>query len=135
MVPFIKQSLLYIGFTLLTLAQGAHGAPGMNDQQMQQMMMQAQECFSKLDQSKFKELEARGKQMEADIKALCKAGKRDQAMNTAMKYGKEMQDDPQLKALRECGKKLEGMMASMPQPYTPPIDEEGEKGGHVCDDM
>jgi NaMN:DMB phosphoribosyltransferase len=134
----LKQSLKYASFTILTLSQIAHAQPGMSDQQLQQMMKQAEEaqkCFSKIDQSKFDELEAKGTKMEAEIKSLCAAGKRDEAMSSAIKFSKQMHNDPQLKALRECSELMQGAMAGMPQPYLPPEMDDEDEGGHVCDDM
>ena len=139
MAPFVKQLSRSIpAVVILLFSQITQSAPGMNEQQMQQMqqmMQQAQKCFSKLDQSKFKELEAKGKRMHADIEALCKAGKRDKAMSTAMKYSKEMDNDPQLKEMRKCSEKMEGMMTNMPQTYMPPTSEDSEKDVHICDDL
>ncbi|WP_316366549.1 hypothetical protein [Candidatus Thiodiazotropha sp. CDECU1] len=132
----LKQLTKYIPVALIFFSQITPAAPGMSEQQMQQMqqrMLQAQECFNKLDKSKFDELEAKGKKMEAEIKALCKAGKRDKAMSTAMKYGQEMHNDPQLKAMRKCGEHMQGMMDNMPGSFSPPTSE--EKDGHICDDM
>jgi hypothetical protein len=138
MTSALKQSIKYTIFTLLTFTQLAQAQPGMSDQQMQQMMLQAQEaqkCFSKLDQSTFQELEAKGKKMEAEVKTLCKAGKRDEAMSKVMKFSKQMHNDPKMKALRECGELMQGAMAGMPQPYMPPDLDDQEEGGHVCDDI
>ncbi|MEW8028280.1 MAG: hypothetical protein AB2792_16260 [Candidatus Thiodiazotropha sp.] len=138
MISTIKQSARFTSITLLLFAQAGNAAPGMSDQQMQQMMMQAQEaqkCFSKIDQSQMDELQAKGKKMEADIKALCAAGKRDEAMSAAMKYSKQMYNDPKMKEMRKCSEMMKDMMASMPQPHMPPTVEEREKAGHICDDM
>lgn len=110
----------------------------MSDEQMQQMMQQAQEaqkCFAKLDQSKFKGIENKGKKMESEIRSLCKAGKRDEAMSTAMIFSREIHNDPDLKALRECSEMMQGAMAQMPQPFMPPTTDELERAGHVCDDF
>ncbi|MBT2991222.1 MAG: hypothetical protein KME65_19855 [Candidatus Thiodiazotropha sp. (ex Ctena orbiculata)] len=134
----IRQSLTYSALMLMFFTQTTYAAPGMSEQQMQQMMLNAQKaqaCFSEFDKSTFDELEAKGKKMEADIKALCAAGKRDEAMSTAMKYSKQMHNDPKMKEIRKCGEMMEGAMAGMPQPYMPPTDEEQEKDGHICDDM
>jgi SMC interacting uncharacterized protein involved in chromosome segregation len=105
---------------------------------MQQMMQQAQEaqkCFAKLDQSMFGQIEAKGKRMESEIRSLCRAGKRDEAMSAAMKFSREIHDDPNMKALRQCSEKMQGAMAQMPQPFMPPTTEELERAGHVCDDF
>jgi hypothetical protein len=111
-------------------------AQSMNEEQMQRMMQQAeaaQKCFANIDQSAMQDLQDSGQQMEAEIKALCAAGKRDEAMSRAMKYGKEMRDDPQLQEIRKCSEMMQGMMGQMPSPYMPPDTD--EEAGHVCDDM
>lgn len=123
---------------LLFTASMSTGAQGMSQEEMQQMMQQgaaAQKCFADIDQSAMQQLDAKGRQMEAEIKALCAEGKRDEAMSAAMKYGGEIRDDPQLQAIRKCSEMMQGMMAQMPKPYMPPEPGEDGKGGHVCDDM
>ncbi|MCG7874723.1 MAG: hypothetical protein AB2672_17905 [Candidatus Thiodiazotropha endolucinida] len=138
MTSYIKQSVTFSLAALSLLFHTAHAAPGMSEQQMQQMMMRAQEaeeCFSKIDKSQLEELEAKGKKMQADIKALCAAGKRDEAMSKAFKYSKQINNDPKIKEMRKCSEKMRGMMVNMPQPYMPPTVDEREKAGHVCDDM
>ena len=130
-------SIITVLFTVAFQATNAE-AQGMSEEQIQQMILQtqaAQECFGEIDQSAFAELEAKGKKMEAEIKALCAEGKRDEAMSTAMKYGMEMQNDPQIKEMRKCGEMMQGMMDNMPQPYMPPSTDDSEDGGHICDDM
>ncbi len=120
-------------FTTLCIA-----GPGMSEEQMQQMMQQAQAaqaCFEKIDQSKFKELETKGKQMESEIKALCTAGKRDEAEKTAIKYGMEMNNDPALQEMKKCGEMMQGMMGQM-ESFMPSIPEVNENDdSHLCDDM
>ena len=108
---------------------------GMSPEQMQQMMKQAeaaQACMEKVDQSKLEALEVKGKKMQAEIQALCKAGKRDKAMTTAMEYSMQMKNDPALKEMSKCGEMMQGMM---PKPYSP-IDEGPDgKPSHVCDNI
>ncbi|MES9969585.1 MAG: hypothetical protein ABW092_06090 [Candidatus Thiodiazotropha sp.] len=138
MISYLKKPTLYLPAVLLLFSQISLAVQGMNEQQMQQMqqmMLQAQECFNKIDQSKLKELEAKGKKMETEIKALCKAGKRDKAMSTAMKYSKQMHNDPQLKEMRKCSEKMQGMMEAMPQPFIPSTSEDSDEDVHICDDM
>lgn len=138
MISYTKQSLTFLLVALSLLFHSAHAAPGMSDQQMQQIMMQAQEaqkCFSKIDKSQMDELQAKSKKMQADIEALCAAGKRDKAMSTALKYSKQINNDPNMKEMRKCSEKMQGMMANMPQPYMPPTVDEQEKAGHICDGM
>ncbi len=120
---------ILIGLTIQT----AQAAPqGMSEEQMQQMMKQAEEmqkCYGNIDQSFFKNLETKGKKMEAEVKALCKAGKRDKAQDTAMKFGKEMAASKEIQAMKKCGAMAEQMMAQMPM-MTPDMTD---KSAHVCD--
>lgn len=108
---------------------------GMSPEQMQQMMKQAeaaQACMEKVDQSKLEALEVKGKKMQAEIKALCKAGKRDKAMSTAMEYSMEMKNDPALKEMSKCGEMMQGIM---PKPYSPVETGPDGKPSHVCDNI
>lgn len=107
----------------------------MSEEQMQQMMKQAEEmqkCFGDIDQSAFKELEEKGRQMEAEVKALCQAGKKGEAMKTAMKFGKEISSSKEVQAMKKCGAMAEQMMAQIPMPN---ISDESGSSGHICDGM
>jgi mannitol-specific phosphotransferase system IIBC component len=133
-----KHALISSFSTLLILTQIGHAAPGMSDQQMQQMMLKAQEaqkCFSKLDRSKFDEIEAKGKKMQAEIKALCDAGKRDKAMSTAMEFSKQMENDPLTIEMRKCSEMMDGAMGGMPQSFMPTAEDGEEDEGHICDNI
>ncbi len=114
------------------------GPQGMSEEQMQQMMQQAeamQQCMAKIDQSALPELEAKGRKMQAEIEALCQAGKRDEAMATGMKYGAEISSSPEIQAMRKCSEMAPQMMAQM-QSMMPEIpDEEDDSSGHICDEM
>lgn len=127
---------LFLGsFLFLITSLCLAGPQGMSEEQMQQMMQQAQaaqKCFGDIDPAAFEQLEAKGKQMEAELKALCAEGKRDEAMSTAMKYGMEMSSAPEMQAMKKCGQMMQGMM---PQPYMPPEAGEDGEAGHICDDM
>ena len=108
---------------------------GMSPEQMQQMMKQAeaaQACMEKVDQSKLEALEVKGKKMQAEIKGLCKAGKRDKAISTAMEYSMQMKNDPALKEMSKCGEMMQGMM---PKPYSPIEEGPDGKPSHVCDNI
>lgn len=113
-----------------------HANPtGMSSEQMQQMMKQAeaaQACMAKVDQSKLEALEVKGKKMQAEIKSLCTAGKRDKAMSTAMEYSMQMKNDPALKEMSKCGEMMQGMM---PKTYSPIVEGPDGKPSHVCDNI
>lgn len=125
-------SLSSLVLLLISLSiQSVHAGAGMSEEQMQQMMKQAEEmqkCMGNIDQSAFKELEAKSKKMQTEVKALCQAGKRDKAQSTAMKYGKEMASSKEIQAMKKCGEMAQHMMPMM----TP---DQIEQSGHVCDNM
>ena len=109
---------------------------GQNPQWMQKMQ-EMQTCMAGVDQGELKQLEVRARAFEAEIKALCEAGKRTTAMKKAMAFGLEMQNAKAVKQIRRCTEGLGEMMAQMPIPQLPKAaqlpDEEGDSGGHVCD--
>jgi len=113
-----------------------HANPtGMSEAQMQQMMKQAEAalaCMNKVDQSKLEALEAESLKMKSKVKALCKAGKRDEATQTAINYSKNVNADPTLNAMTQCGQMMQGMM---PKAYSPINDDPASKSDHVCDSM
>jgi hypothetical protein len=100
---------------------------GMSAEQMQQLMKQgesARACMKKIDKTKLKALREKGKKVQAEIKALCDAGKRDKAQSTAIEYSMEMKKDPAFIEMTKCGEQMQGMM---PKTYS------DASGGHVCD--
>jgi hypothetical protein len=109
---------------------------GMTEEQMEQMMRSAekmQECFAKMDQSAMQSLNAKGEKIQAEIKALCVAGKRDQAQNKAMEYGKEIANSKEMQEMKKCTEMAGDMMQHMPM--SPGADGDFSGMGHVCDEM
>ncbi|MGD8570363.1 MAG: hypothetical protein PVJ39_19905, partial [Gammaproteobacteria bacterium] len=76
-----------------------------------------------------KQLEQRSKQFTAEIKALCAKGKRDEAQQKAIAMSKKMSNNPEIKKLTQCTKKLKE--AAQKMPFTMTIEEIKDK--HVCD--
>jgi hypothetical protein len=104
----------------------------MTDEQMQQMMENTgkmQECMAKVDQKAMDALTAKGEKVNAEIKNLCAAGKRDEAQKMAIDYGKEMAASKEMQAMQKCGEMAKGMMPQGPG------SGDGKKPGHVCDGM
>jgi len=105
----------------------------MSEEQMQQMMEQAQkmqECMAKIDQTAMEALAAKAEKMHKDMKALCAAGKRDRAQSVAISYGKEVSATKEMKAMVKCSEMATGMMQQMPMMQN--LDKDYEKH-HVCD--
>lgn len=112
------------------------GMTPQQQQQMQQMMMQNMQnlekvsnCFAQVDQHAFKDLEVRAKAMEAEVKKLCAAGQRDAAEAKAIAFGKEINANPELQKMRQCG----AMYNKMPLPgQFFPKDEKDTNRKHIC---
>lgn len=124
-------------FTLLalaTVAAQAQNPAGMSDADMEKMMqgMQAMhECMANLDQGALEQFGKDGEQMNAEVKALCAEGKRDEAQEKAMTYGMKVANDPTMKAMAECGKQMQNAMPQMQQSAAPTPEELQNR--HVCD--
>jgi len=108
------------------MTQDFPGMPQMDMQKIQQM----QECMQRVDQQQLKAIEKQQQQFDAEVRSLCKTGKRDQAQQKAMKYAKQMMNNPAIKAMQQCGEIARGMMPDMPVMQ---IEEELDSQ-HVCDD-
>lgn len=122
--------------TCLTMLIGptASAGGGMSEEQMQQMMKHAEEmqqCLGQVDQGAMKQLEAKSRKMQAEVKALCDAGKRDQAQSAAVQYGKDIANSGAMRELMKCGEMAKQMMGQM-SIMSP---EQLENTGHVCDNM
>ena len=69
---------------------------------------------------------------ESEIKSLCAAGKRDAAQQEALAFAMEMNNNPDIRKMRECGEKMRGMMPPMPYLEQSAASETSDR--HVCDD-
>lgn len=104
----------------------------MNQEQMQQLMQQAQQmqaCMSRIDQDAMMEMGQKAQAMEAKIKSLCQANKRDEALNAAIKFGRSMANDENVKIARECGEMTRGMLPKIEYPTS----KEDARNRHICD--
>ena len=138
----LLRDLIYflILFPVVVFAQEQPGVPPNMQMDMERMqrnmqqmdmgkMQEAMACMKSIDRSTLEGLKEEGEKMAAEIGALCKSGKRAEAQNKAMEYGKEMMSRPELMKMRECGKMMGGMMPKMPFEH---IEEEA-KNSHICD--
>ena len=132
---------LLIFFPVVVFAQKQPGMPPNMTMDMQEMqrnmqqmdmgkMQEAMSCMKKIDQSALEGLKKEGEKIKAEVGTLCKSGKRNEAQEKAMAYGKEMMSRPELVKMRECGKMMAGMMPKMPFERI----EKETKNSHVCDD-
>jgi len=123
------RGLLALSLCLLPL-QGQAQQP--DPAEMERLMQQGQqmaECMSKVDPSEMEALQVLGERMDAEITALCKAGKRDAAMEKAMEFGREMSGAPVMDKMRDCGDMMNELMKGGLMAH-----QEGDEQ-HVCDDL
>ena len=124
--------------TILLLLPVAAVAQEMNQQNMQDMMAQMQEmsaCMQSIDQSELKALETDTKKFEAEMKGLCKEGKRDEAQKSAIVFSKKVMKSSAVKDLRKCTEKASASIKEM----MPTMDTEemmkDYSNHHVCDEI
>ena len=125
---------LIAGLLLLPAIVSAQNYQNMSEadmQKMMQQMQQAQACMAAVDQSELKQFEQRANQLEASVKALCASGKRDQAQQQAIAFGREVTSSPAMQKMQECGKMMEGAMPGMPSMRD--YASSGGENQHICD--
>jgi len=121
---------------LLPAVIQAQNYQNMSEQDMQKMMQQAQkmqECMMNIDQEKLRGIERRSMQLDAELKALCAEGKRDEAQAKAISYGMELAKDPTVLEMRKCGEMYQGMVPNMPYMEQYQAEDEDRSSHHVCD--
>jgi hypothetical protein len=119
---------------LLPVAAFAQNYPAMNEADMQKMMQQMekmQACMEKVDQAKLQALGTRSQQMETEIRSLCASGKRDEAQQKAIAFGREVADDASMNAMMKC---TEGMRSLMPEMSFKGLAEDA-RDQHICDHL
>ncbi|MCG6938486.1 MAG: hypothetical protein LJE83_10000 [Gammaproteobacteria bacterium] len=113
---------------LITTAVNAQNYPGMNEADMQKLQ-EMQSCMNNIDQEQLKALEQRQNQFDAEVRALCDSGKRDEAQKKAILFEKEMMKNPAVQAVSKCSEITKGMVPEM----TFMNQDENSSNQHVCD--
>lgn len=124
--------LTFTTFSIIALTANAQYPAGMSEADMQQMMQGAgaiASCMGNIDQTAMERLGKESEQVYAEVKALCDAGKRDEAQAKAMTFAREKADDPTMQAIVECSTPAQGMMPQMQSALT--VEELQNR--HVCD--
>lgn len=103
-------------------------------QKMMQQMQKMQSCMQNIDQAKLNAIDQQSSQIRAKVESLCAKGKRDEAQETAMSFGKEMAKDPTMQEMRKCSEMMSGEMMQGMMPKTPLMDLDNDlTSRHVCD--
>ncbi len=126
-----KKAIAVLTIAVLGAAPLAN-AQGMDPAQMQLMMENAQKmqaCMSEVDQSAMEAMASDAQALQQKVKALCAAGKREQAMSDAINYAKQVKASPEMQKMQACSKYMEGMM-----PKIPLLDSPATGGQHICDE-
>lgn len=124
-------AILLLILPAISAAQNYQNMSEADMQKMMQQMQQAQTCMAGVDQAELKKFEQRANQMQASVDALCASGKRDEAEQEAMVFGREVVDAPAMQKMRECGKMMEGAMPGMPTMHDYASGENDNQ--HICD--
>ena len=129
----MKNSILLV-LLFMPLAVFAESYSGFDSQQMQGMMQKAQDmqaCMQNVDQAEMRALEKQGKQMQAEVKKLCVAGKRDEALNVAIEYSQEMAKSSAIQEMKKCGEMMQKMMPDLSK-FSKDYSSDNSDG-HICD--
>jgi superfamily II RNA helicase len=131
----MKRLLTFAGILLAgtVVAQQQGMTPEMRQmiENMQKNLGQVQSCMADIDQKAMEDLQARTKEMEAEVKKLCAAGERDAAQRRAIEYGREIGSNAELQKMRRCGEGYNKM--PMPGQFFPKDEEEQKTRKHICD--
>lgn len=128
------KNTIYFVILLMPILVSAQNIPGGDPQKMQAMMQKAQEmqaCMQNVDQTEMKAFQQRVKQIGEEVKGLCTAGKRAEALNKAMSFSKEIASDTTMQKMKKCGEIMQGFMPDFSE-ITQAYQDDGSKG-HICD--
>jgi len=126
----IPAAIFILFLPVAALAQPPQNMGGVDVQKMMQQAQEMQACIEKVDQDELQKFQQRAMEVNKEIKSLCAAGKRDEAQELALRFGKEAADNTAMQEMKKCGELAKDMMPEgMPQ-------TEGEidyTSKHVCD--
>ncbi len=129
----IKHSSLAI--TLCLAASISFVTQANEHENMMQQMLKMQTCISEtVDMRYLEDMATNGEKMAKHIKQLCESGQRLQAQNSAMTYAKDMQSNPNFKAMQKCTAQT-GNAFSGAQALQEEFDIDSLKENHVCDEL
>lgn len=129
----MKNVMIYLVvlMPLLASAQNFSGADAQNMQAMMQKAKEMQLCMQKVDQVKMQAFQQRAKQLGEELKALCSAGKRTEALNKAMSYSNEMASDSAMQEVKRCAEIMQGFMPDISNVISDYQKDRSKK--HFCD--
>jgi protein tyrosine phosphatase (PTP) superfamily phosphohydrolase (DUF442 family) len=127
----LMKSFIIMLFMLFPVVATAQNQNDMG--KMMQALQEMQQCMAQVDQEELRKFEQESEKMEANVRALCAQGKRDQAQNEAIKFGEKMMTNPTLIQMKECGEKAKGLV---PEGTIEGRDDAFDPSeSHVCDNI
>ena len=127
--------ILLLFIPMVAVAQTSQNMSQEDMQKMMQQMQKMQSCLEQIDQAKLDALDQRSSEMQTKVESLCAKGKRDEAQQTAMSFGKEMAKDPTIQSARKCTEMVSSEMMEGMMPKFPMMDLEKDLSSrHVCDE-
>lgn len=126
-------AILLVLCPVIAAAQNYQGMNEADMQKMMQVMQEMQTCMDNIDQAELDALQEKTTKFDAEIKALCDQGKRDEAEEKAIAYGKEMTKNPTVQQMQKCGEKAKGKLPSGQMGSMEDMYDYSDKEGHICD--
>lgn len=114
----------------------AQNVNGVSNEQMQMVLQQAQgiqSCIKEMDKNGFSALNEEGKLVQKDIKALCKAGDREQAQYEAVQFAQKVKQSSAYQAMQQCASPMITGIANGLLQAAQSTDASGKPQVHVCD--
>ena len=132
----ISAIILLLFMPMVAVAQTSQNMSQEDMQKMMQQMQKMQSCLEQIDQAKLVDaLDQRSSKMRTEVESLCAKGKRDEAQQAAISFGKEMAKDPTMQSARKCTEMVSSEMMQGMMPKFPMMDLEKDLSSrHVCDE-
>ena len=131
----ISTIIILLLIPIISVAQNYQNMSEEDMQKMMQQMQKMQSCLEKIDQAKLDALDKRSTQMRTKVESLCAKGKRDEAQETAISFGKEMAKDPTIQSAKKCTEMVSSKMMQGMMPKMPMMDLDKDLSSrHVCDE-
>ena len=119
-----------IGLSGIAAAQDFGGFDQKKMEALARQAQEAQACMAKIDEAELKRVQAAGEAKAEEVRALCSAGKRAEAQEAAVAYGKQVVEEPVVKQMQACA----GLMdLSIPQAAWAQLEDSDTTKAHVCD--
>ena len=117
-------------FPIIASAMNVNGMDQAQIQQMMQKMQDMQTCMANVDHAAMKAFGERAKQLGAEIKALCAAGNKAEALAKAKDFAQEAQANSALQTAKKCS---EALPQVMPKILTHLSDNSEKSHKDICE--